>query len=602
MTTIAIPRLRKADRAVWSDAERDILRPPEDITVSQWTDRNRVLDARTSSEPGQWHTDRTPYLRGIMDAFTDPRIERITIVASTQVGKTESWLNMLGYLIDQDPGPTLVVMPRVDDTKAISTNRIQPMLQLSPALRRRLPRLADDLTHLEYRFAHMLVHFAGSNSPAGLAGRPIRNLFLDEVDKFPPFAGREADPIMLAMQRTQTYWDRKIVACSTPTTKAGYIWREYEASDQRRYLVPCPHCAHEQALVFDQVKWPKGADADAITEGHLAWYECESCKGRIEDRQKPGMLTRGHWQAEGTSSNHAGFWLNALYSPWLTYSAVASEFLRSKGHPELLMNFVNSWLAQLWEERGEAANEEVILARRDVYHEGTIPEMPLALILTSDVQQDCLYYVIRAWGMHETSWGTRYGVVPDRDALDVVLASTYTGPGGEPLRVTHAGQDAGYDTDAVYEWCARTGAWPLFGRDTTQQSQPLRWSKVDGRSVLHLLSPYFKDSLQRKFHARSGDPGAWYLHAETGLEYAKQLTAEVVVEKKDTRGRPVRVWKQIRPENHWLDCEVYQLAMALALGIRYLKAPLATETPADPAKPKATEVKGKRWNATRFKV
>ena len=82
----------------------------------------------TSAEPGQWRNSRTPYLRGIMNAFSDPLIEEITVMASTQIGKTEGMYNMLGYAIDQDAGPALLVLPRKEDAKSISYNRVKPML------------------------------------------------------------------------------------------------------------------------------------------------------------------------------------------------------------------------------------------------------------------------------------------------------------------------------------------------------------------------------------------------------------------------------------------------------------------------------------------
>src|SRR3989338_1157199 len=277
---------------------------PEKITVSVWADRHRRLDVKTSAEPGQWSTSRTPYLKGIMDAFTDPYVDEITVMAASQVGKTEAMYNMLGFVLDQDPGPTLMVMPRADDAKSVSYNRIKPMIETSPALSRYLPKNADEITKLEYHFDRMILYFAGSNSPADLASRPIRYLFLDEVDKYPRFSGREADPIKLAQERQKTFWNKKTVKVSTPTTREGYIFREYEKSDKRRFYVPCPHCGRYQTLVFGQIKWPKEeASAERIKNDRLAWYECVHCHGRIEDIHKQRMMLNCEWIAEGDHKN-----------------------------------------------------------------------------------------------------------------------------------------------------------------------------------------------------------------------------------------------------------------------------------------------------------
>ncbi len=199
---------------------------PLPITVSQWADRYRILNSVTSAEPGRWKTNRTPYLQGIMDAFTDPLVEEITVMAASQVGKTEGMYNMLGYVIDQDPGPTLMVLPRENDAKSVSYNRVLPMINSSGSLRDHISKASDDITKLEYHLDRMILYFAGSNSPADLASRPIRYLFLDEVDKYPRFSGREADPIKLASERQKTFWNKKTVKVSTPTTRDGYIFRE----------------------------------------------------------------------------------------------------------------------------------------------------------------------------------------------------------------------------------------------------------------------------------------------------------------------------------------------------------------------------------------
>ena len=99
----------------------------------------------------------------------------------------------------------------------------------------------------------------GANSPAGLASRPIRLVLCDEVDRYPPSAGSEGDPIQLARKRANTFWNRKIVMVSTPTNKgASRIEEAFEDSDQRHYYVPCKHCHHEQKLIWQNVRWSEG--------------------------------------------------------------------------------------------------------------------------------------------------------------------------------------------------------------------------------------------------------------------------------------------------------------------------------------------------------
>ncbi|MEW8985761.1 MAG: terminase gpA endonuclease subunit, partial [Bacillus sp. (in: firmicutes)] len=342
--------------APWIVEAAAILRPPEKLTVSEWADKFRILDSK-NSEPGQWNTDRTPYLRGIMDAMNDYRVEEIVFVKPTQVGGTESLNNMLGYIIAQDPDPALIVYPTLELAEYTSKNRITPMIQLSPATADK--HRPDESKLLEIQLDGMYVVLSGANSPASLASRPIRYLFMDEVDKFPKNAGKEADPRALARERTRTFtFNRKIVQTSTPTVRSGPIWSAHEGcSVKLQYFVPCPHCGHYQTFVFKRRKTGGGIVYDSTLSPDeirmTAYYECEKCLGIIRDMHKPGMLRAGEWKDEDGKhrlASKTSFRINAIYSPWLRFGDVAYEFVTSKNDPDLLMNFINSWLAEPWEQ------------------------------------------------------------------------------------------------------------------------------------------------------------------------------------------------------------------------------------------------------------
>ena len=586
-------RIKKRDREIWNEAEKEAWKLPKEINVSEWADEFRVLTSMTSAEPGRWHTSRTPYLKGIMDAFNDSLVEEITIMASTQIGKTEALYNMLGYAIDQDPGPALLVMPRVPDAKSVSYNRIKPMLESSPALKCHLPRLEDDITKLEYHLDHMIVYFAGSNSPADLAQRPIRYLFLDEVDKFPKFSGREADPIKLAAERTRTFWNKKIIKVSTPTTRQGYIFREYEKSDRRRYYVPCPHCGQYQILIFSQIKWPEGErDPEKIRTNRLAWYECQHCGEKIMENMKSKIVSQGIWAPEGVEitpegqikgdimeSGHRGFWISALYSPWLTWSDVAAEFLKSKNYIELLMNFINSWLAEIWEEKTEESKPERLAALAGVYPEGVVPAGALVLTGGVDVQKDHFYIVIRGWGIGEESWLVRACRVESWEEVIAILFMTdYSKEKGEgTLSVRLSCIDSGYRTSEVYEVCRKWGdvARPVKGQNHLPGA-PYRVSIIDrhpetgvaipgGLSLWHIDASHFKDKMNRMVHADPGDPAQWHLFANPSDDYLRQFCAEhKIIERDRKTGRTKEEWRLISvgAPNHYLDAENYAVAAA----------------------------------------
>jgi phage terminase large subunit GpA-like protein len=582
---------------------------PEKLTVSQWADKHRILDAMTSSEPGQWRTDRTPYLRGIMDAYNDPRVEDITVVASTQVGKTESIYNIIAFIADQDPGPTLLVMPREPDAKSVSSKRIQPMFRLSQALSEHFTSDEDDVTKMEIELDRMILYFSGSNSPAALASRPIKNVFFDEVDKYPHFSGNEADPIKLGTERTRTYWDRKIFKYSTPTTKEGYIWREYEKSDQQQYYVPCPHCGKYQVLIFkDQLRWPDGEkDPEKIQSLKLAWYECIICKGRITDAMKQKMLLRGQWvpnrckvgadgKIEGVipRTSRRGFWINALYSPWLTFSDIAAEFLRSKDYPELLMNFINSWLAEIWQETRDQTRPDELRKLIVEYPEAVLQDGAIVLAGAVDVQKDYFIVTIRAFGYWPETWlvlATRAETWAEVEKI--VFETSYCfkddpkNEKGHALQVRLTCFDTGYNADEVYEVCRKWSdvARAVKGRDHLRGA-PLSVSTIDkfprtgqtipgGLKLWHIDTSFFKDKITRlvKNSLANIESSKWHLYKNTPQDYITQFCGEHKVTIRDKKsGRYYEEWQPItrHTKNHFFDTEVYAMAAAEMLRVSSL--------------------------------
>lgn len=579
---------------IWSDAEREAWRPPDPITVADHAAKYRVLDAKNHAEPGPWQNARAPYLREIMDAMIDPAVEEITFMASTQVGKSAGIENMLGYVVDQDPGPALLVQAREDDVYSFAHNRLRSMFQESRQLRRHCPgRDAGNLMQKEFRFDRMTVYFAGSNSPAALARIAIRYLFLDETDKYPAFSGREASPIELARERTRTFWNRKIFKSSTPTTKNGYIYNEYQRSDQRKYYVPCPHCGHYQILYFDNIRIPEDErDPGRIREHKLAWYECPECRQTIKDNQKEKMLNSGRWVSRGQTlgpdgevngeqpaGNHAGFWINCLYSAWLTWSEIMAKFLESRETDDLLMNFINSWLADIWTEKAEYQDSTQMQKRRVDYPAGQVP--PAAVVLTAgvDVQKHFFYYVVRAWGPKMRSWLVDEGQLPGEDWGEIeerILGMEFPVMGEDekamsPLLVNI---DSGYRTDEVYDFCRfRPGVRPIKG--ASGKAQRPYWSNmvdvhpVTGKRLkrgvrLWLLdTDYFKDFIFRRMALDPENDFAWLIHKDVSLEYIEQIVSEQKVTVKKGR-HEVEEWqpKKAGRANHLWDAEVYAAAAA----------------------------------------
>ena len=577
-----------------TEREKRALEPPEGLTVSEWAEKYRVLDKRASKEPGPWRNERAPYLRAVMDAFCDHDVEEIILCFAAQSGKTEAIFNMIGYAIDQDPGPAMVVFPTEDICAYVSRNRIQPMIEASPKLKARRTPVAADFQIYEMKFETCTLYLAWSNSPAQLASKPVRYLFMDEVDKFPPFSGKEADPIALAEKRTTSYYGfHKIVLSSTPTVEEGNIWKRLNRCDViYRYAVPCPHCGEYQFLEFQNLKW-EGKTPEDVLEN--TWYECEYCGGVITELHKPSLLERGRWEKveeKGKNRRKVGFHLSALYSPFLPWGKIAAEFLEAKDDPSKLMDFVNSRLAEPFKEVVTKRKEEDVLKWKVDLPPGVAPEETRAILGAVDVQENGFYYTIYAFPGLD-SYLIRYGFVGTWEELETVFfLSEYAIKGCErKFPVFRVFIDSGARTAEVYEWCRKfyPRVFPVKGA-SNKMAAPFKESEIErppgakGKrwlSTLRLIlinTDYYKEEIHRRLEF-----GGLFLHNETGADFALQLIAE---EKRKVRkgNRYVEEWVRVNRANHYLDCTVYALACADHIGVRYLK-PLTEVSKKSPPKP-----------------
>ena len=285
--------------ATTRDTLADKLKRPPKLTVSEWADTHRIL-GRDSSEPGPWRTDRTPYLREIMDSFTDGDVARITFQKSARVGGSEVLNNCVMYSVDMDPGPVLYVLPTEDAAKDEATGRLRGMFNSSRRMRHHIPKYKAWATAEALRLDSMTIHMAWANSPVTLTRRTIRRVVFDELDNCEKSAGKLGDNLTLAAERTTTWGHRGMVlGVSTPTIPGASCNREFEASDKRHYHVPCPLCGVYQVLQWDQIKIPKDErDPNVIEAGALAWYECIACHGRIDEHRRQWMVARGVWVPE----------------------------------------------------------------------------------------------------------------------------------------------------------------------------------------------------------------------------------------------------------------------------------------------------------------
>lgn len=589
------PRIRKYPVTDYQRKALQSLMPPEDLTVSEWAEKYRMLDSKTSALPGPWRNAMTPYLVGVMDALLDYETEEIVLCKSAQLGGTEAILNALGYIIQQDPSPTMVVYPSDVLAESVSKNRIIPMIAASPALRGRYQPFESK--KLELQFDGMYLSLVGSNSPSNLASKAIRFLFLDEVDKYPGASTKEADPIALARERTKTFQNRKIFITSTPTITTGHVWKALQGCDvEKHYFMPCPHCGKMIEFKWLQVKFPDGEGMSYADRAEMAMYVCPECGAIITDQHKPQMLRQGEWRVIKQNSPYhrkVGFWINTLYSPFVRFSDVAREFLSSKDDPEKLQNFVNSWLAEPWEDTNLKTSADLVLERQTHLPELVVPAWAKLLTGGVDVQENCVYWTIRAWGNHIRSQNIAHGQALSLEEVERIMNLSYQREdGGEPMVVNLCLVDSGDQTDMVYDFCAANSEWALPSKGaSTKMYTHYRRSKVNkptsqayGMDLILVDTGKYKDMIAGRMRKKIDEKGSWTVYAGCDREYAEQVTAEHKVNVKKG-GRTVQEWvqKHSHGANHYLDCEVYAMAAADILDVRFLYLEDEGEKPAESA-------------------
>ena len=563
----------------WIHKAVQVLRPVERVTVSKWAEANRVLPD-SNSIPGPWRNSVTPYLVEIMDAFSDEMAEEIIFVKPTQVGGTSAMENMLASAIAQDPAPAMCVYPSDDLAERTVESKLDPMIKSCKVLAAKYR--INDSKKLALKFTDMVVYLTGANSPADLASTNIRYLFMDEVDKFPGASKKEADPVSLAKERTKTFFNRKIFMASTPTLKTGHIWKAKEAADvEKHYFVPCPHCGAFIELKFAQIKWPSKEDVpENADRAEMATYVCQECGCVITDQDKGKMLAAGRWKPVRQKTQHpksVAFWMNTLYSPFTRFSDIAREFMRSKDDPELLHNFANSWLAEPWEDTKLKTNAEMVMERQTETPEWTLPPWTKLVTGGIDVQENCLYWTIRAWGDYMTSQNISHGQALSMGEVERIMNTELTMPNGEKVMVNLALMDSGDQTEDVYEFCALNSDWALPCKGTTTMLSHYRLSTVNkagsranGMTLVLVDGGKYKDQIAARMRKENGT-GAWMVYQGCDLDYAEQVTAEHKITER-SGGKEVQRWvlKTSHADNHYLDCEVYAAAAADVLGVRNL--------------------------------
>ena len=560
--------------------------PPKKQTVSEWADENRILSTEYSAEPGRWKTSRAPYQREIMDAFTQPGIWQIVIMASAQVGKSEIELNMMGCAMANDPGPMLYIQPTESMAEDYSKRRIAPMIAACPALRDKAfaAKGRDSGNTITMKtFAGGSLAIIGANSPAELASRPVRYIFMDETDRFPVSAGTEGDPQELAERRTETFrHNRKIVKTSTPTIKGrSKIEKDYMSGTQEEWHTECPYCHNFSFIRFDNIKFEKEnfTDEHGEEDYHIlnVGWECPVCKRVTPEHEAKRLPAK--WVSKNPKALDNGirsFRLNAFMSPWSDWRDIVWKFLKAHKDPERLKTVYNTIFGESWEVRSSNGLEDVLFNRREHY-DAEVPTGVLLLTMGIDTQDNRLEYEVVGWDRNGQSWGISRGIIPGRadaqgvwDEVDDLLDREWNLANGMKMKILATFIDSGgHFTTVIYKQCSKRATkriWPIKGEggEGKQYCRPMKNSTGKDNGVKFMIGvDQGKEGIM--YEAGIEEPGPGYMHFPLDYRagYSKEffrgfISEQMVIHRRG--GKSVIAWEKIYERNEPRDCRNYARA------------------------------------------
>lgn len=569
--------------------------PPDDLTVTEWAERNRRLSAESAAEPGPWRTERTPYLREPMNAWTDPKVRHIVMVAASQVGKSEFLNNCIGYVIDQDPGSILFIHPTTIDAKEYSKLRIAPMIRDCPTLRAKVsdPKSRDSgNTILQKTYPGGILTMCGSTEAHALASKPIRYVLGDERDRWALSAGNEGDPWGLAMARQTTFYNAKSGEASTPTVKnASAIEASYATGTMERWKSRCPHCGEYHEIRWADIRFDYDEKLIAGNKTYKVrdiYYICPGCgciSTELEMKNAPAR-----WEADNPDAYDQGtrsFWLNAFVSKWASWESIILKYLEAIGNSRKMQVVYNTCFGELWEDRGDLQDEDSLMARREEYH-AELPDGVLVLTAGVDTQDDRMEYEIIGHGHFGETWGIEKGLImgrPDDDATwtkldEMVFDRVLHFENGIGLKMSMAFVDeGGHFTQDVRLRCRERIGKKVFcikgmpGPDKPYTAPPKQMKiVVKGRTIgkcwqYQLGVDAGKQIIMDNLAVQT--PGSKYCHFprrdDYGSAYFAGLLSERLVYKQNKR-QPWQ-WEKIpgHERNEVLDCRNYAMAAFKAL-------------------------------------
>lgn len=571
--------------------ERAVMRRRPARSVSEYVQGERYV--HVSPLPGPWDNDTTPHIAGIMDAFSQEHVREIFVAGGSQGAKTDLSHNCWAWSAVYIPGPALVVMQDKISGAEVINDRLIPMIRDTPSIRKLRTKNPDDLSLSRIRLKNgMTTYLAWSNSEGRLASKPIKILIMSEVDLYPE------QSIKKARARTRAFpFDRKILEECTTSTSTGRIWQaRLSAQECREFHAVCPHCSHEQTLKFDGIRWADGiVDPRDLADRGSAWYVCESCEKPWdeEDRDDAVRAGRATLPNQGWTRIEDGrpqflhptsIWHHVvpILSRFVGFNEIAAAYLTTLVEPTAanLKYFYNDCLGQPTPEdsEGEILQEKELYERRESYApEGSKWDLPMAaLVVTAftDTQDDRLECEARAWGIGKENWALGkkvfHGSPAQQDVWDqlhdYLQEKEWLHESGTKLKIAASGVDTGgHHSQEAYAFSKKSSRYYAC-KGANIPGKPLITRPVKSKAKVPLYqigTEGAKDSIHGWLTVTKRGPRCCHFTKQHDFEYFRELVSEHAVNKKDKKGRPVRVWEVRKgyKRNEALDIFVGTLAI-----------------------------------------
>lgn len=564
---------------------------------------------------------------GPCDALDDNHVRRIWLQFGSRLGKTFLGQCATMKKADLEPGP-MMFASSVEKVAGEVVERTYQMLEQTPRVAGQLRPKGRRRRHC-IDFSACQCFVAWSRSVSTLADKEIEFGHANEIDKWeqPGAASgvsKEADPLKLFLDRFKNRPHHKILLESTPTIKGkSRVETGRLASTNCQYHVPCPHCKQYQVLSMEQMTWehlPNGKSERDLAR-RTTVYRCQHCQEQVTDNERILMMRCGVWCPEGCtvksdialriatenispdskyvwngwdnaewiegkplrSGVDAGYRLSSLYATTLTWGDVAAEFVASKPKPQDLRNFINSWLAETWEQSTKKTTwEELggrIITKTPRY---VVPRGYRFLTAGIDRQETHFVYVIDAWGEGRKSHTVDYGECDTFEELyNLVLGRNFAHEDrGASLQVELALIDSGYHPKGIYEFCKKchgkrpNSIWPCKGSNSALPS-PFVQSKLGenthmpGAPIMHIDTLTTQDWLNHQLlldHKNAEGAASLFNDSLSNhQDFLEQLLNDVAVIKRGSNNTDKEVWERHDDSipNDYRDCRRYAYAAML---------------------------------------